>query len=55
MNQLTGWQRQLAHDWLVLARHNLEVRQALDVALSESSYALLTPIAPIRASPSPPS
>ena len=44
LNQLTGWQRRLANDWLVSARRNLEVRQALDVALAESSYALLTPM-----------
>jgi len=57
LNQLTGWQRKLAHDWLLAARCHLEVRQALDIVMAESSYALLTPHAthPVPAAKSWPS
>jgi hypothetical protein len=43
LNQLRGWQRRLAQDWLTQARSALEVRQMLDVVLSEVSYAMLWP------------
>ncbi|KAA8913027.1 mitochondrial inner membrane protein-domain-containing protein [Sphaerosporella brunnea] len=36
MNQLTGWPRKLAEDWLREARLMLEVKQALDVIAAEA-------------------
>jgi len=41
VNELKGWQRRLANDWLVAVREHLEVRQALDVVTAEASLALL--------------
>lgn len=31
LNQLTGWPKRLAHDWIQSARRHLEVKQALEV------------------------
>jgi len=36
MNQLSGWARTLANDWLREARLVLEVQQALDVIAAEA-------------------
>ena len=41
INQLTGWPKILARDWLVAARRHLEVRQALQVAEAEAGLASL--------------
>ncbi|KAI9313299.1 mitochondrial inner membrane protein Mitofilin [Dichotomocladium elegans] len=32
LNQLSGWPKRLANDWIEAARHHLEVKQALEVA-----------------------
>ena len=41
INQLTGWPKILARDWLVAARRHLEVKQALEVAEAEAGLASL--------------
>lgn len=33
LNQLTGWPKRLAHDWIQSARRHLEVKQALEVRI----------------------
>ena len=41
VNQLTGWPKILARDWLESARRHLEVRQALQIAEAEAGLASL--------------
>jgi len=41
VNQLTGWPKILARDWLEASRRHLEVRQALQVAEAEAGLASL--------------
>ncbi|SJX60686.1 related to FCJ1-mitochondrial inner membrane protein involved in formation of crista junctions [Sporisorium reilianum f. sp. reilianum] len=41
LNQLQGWPKLLASDWLAAARKRLEVQQALDVVHTEASLASL--------------
>ncbi|KAJ2160945.1 MICOS complex subunit mic60 [Coemansia sp. RSA 552] len=41
LNQLTGWPRRLADDWIKAARARLEVEQALSVAQAEEQLARL--------------
>lgn len=41
VNQLTGWPKILARDWLEAARRHLEVRQALQVVEAEAGLATL--------------
>jgi mitofilin len=41
VNQLAGWPKILARDWLEAARRHLEVRQALQVAEAEAGLASL--------------
>ncbi|KAI9315853.1 mitochondrial inner membrane protein-domain-containing protein [Dichotomocladium elegans] len=36
MNQLTGWPKHLASDWLDAARRNLEVKQALEIMRTQA-------------------
>lgn len=36
LNQLTGWPKRLAHDWIQSARRHLEVKQALEVAETQA-------------------
>ncbi|KAI9478041.1 MAG: glucose-6-phosphate dehydrogenase [Benjaminiella poitrasii] len=35
LNQLTGWSKRLAHDWIQSARRHLEVKQALEQGVDE--------------------
>ncbi|KAN0066112.1 MICOS complex subunit mic60 [Thecaphora frezii] len=41
LNQLQGWPKRLAADWLAAARKRLEVQQALDVVNTQASLASL--------------
>ena len=41
INQLNGWPKILARDWLVAARKHLEVRQALQIVEAEASLKTL--------------
>lgn len=41
LNQLTGWPKKLASDWLVAARRRLEVQQALEVIRAQATLATL--------------
>ncbi|KAJ2469028.1 regulator of (H+)-ATPase in vacuolar membrane [Coemansia sp. RSA 2322] len=42
LNQLTGWPKKLAEDWITSARRRLEVEQVISVAESEELLAKLT-------------
>ncbi|KDQ14936.1 hypothetical protein BOTBODRAFT_65879 [Botryobasidium botryosum FD-172 SS1] len=41
LNQLTGWPKKLASDWLAAARRRLEVQQALEVIRAQATLATL--------------
>ncbi|KAJ2708650.1 hypothetical protein H4R19_004645 [Coemansia spiralis] len=42
LNQLAGWPRKLAEDWVAAARRRLEIEQAIGVAEAEEQLARLT-------------
>ncbi|OLL23391.1 MICOS complex subunit mic60 [Neolecta irregularis DAH-3] len=41
INQLSGWPRLLAQDWLTMARRHLEVKQALEIIAAEATLQAL--------------